>query len=275
MRLEMDRKREQITQMCAPRTSACDYPQSGCDGDVPMQEEADTEDGCHGVGDAQENADDCDTGGNSSNGKNVHQICADKDNETEATERCTTSETNNSQSVALNKSQKPRKSCLKRVHSESKNGQDVTQFNSNDRGSCRDCGSTDVTEMLMAGAHFVDSTTPLEMEPIIPSQTKVVDCTNTAAGEVGSADNVDASSPQHSGDNTQPQQHFQQVPLVHILNKRVHLMLQNGKKTALAFTLRGIPTTAPHPYSACNLINHSKLRRPPRSHPCEQNDTHD
>ena len=37
MRLEMDRKREQITQMCAPRTSACDYPQSGCDGDVTTQ----------------------------------------------------------------------------------------------------------------------------------------------------------------------------------------------------------------------------------------------
>ena len=214
MRLEMDRKREQITQMCAPRTSACDYPQSGCDGDVTTQEEAETEDACHGVGDTQEDMDAFNTEGNSSNGKNVDlsQTCTDKDNETETTE---SSETNSSQSVTSNNSLKPRKSCLKRIHSESKNGQDVTQFNSNDRGSCRDCGNTDVTEMLMAGAHFVDSTTTLEMEPIIPSQTKVVDCTNSTPPEVGSADNVDTSSPQHSGDNTQPQQHFQQVHLMH------------------------------------------------------------
>ena len=214
MRLEMDRKREQITQMCAPRTSACDYPQSGCDGDVTTQEEAETEDACHGVGDTQEDMDACNTEGNSSNGKNVDlsQTCTDKDNETETTE---SSETNSSQSVTSNNSLKPRKSCLKRIHSESKNGQDVTQFNSNDRGSCRDCGNTDVTEMLMAGAHFVDSTTTLEMEPITPSQTKVVDCTNSTPPEVGSADNVDTSSPQHSGDNTQPQQHFQQVHLMH------------------------------------------------------------
>ena len=133
-------------------------------------------------------------------------------------------------SVTSNNSLKPRKSCLKRIHSESKNGQDVTQFNSNDRGSCRDCGNTDVTEMLMAGAHFVDSTTTLEMEPIIPSQTKVVDCTNSTPGEVGSADNVDTSSPQHSGDNTQPQQHFQQVQLMHLylMNEWAHFNLQNG-----------------------------------------------
>ena len=136
MRLEMDRKREQITQMCAPRTSACDYPQSGCDGDVTTQEEAETEDACHGVGDTQKDMDACNTEGNSSNGKNVDlsQTCTDKDNETETTE---SSETNSSQSVTSNNSLKPRKSCLKRIHSESKNGQDVTQFNSNDRGSCR------------------------------------------------------------------------------------------------------------------------------------------
>ena len=209
MRLEMDRKREQITQMCAPRTSSCDYPQTGCDGDVPTQEEV--EDGCHGEVGAQDNVEGCDAEGNCAVEENVDpsETCTDKDSETESTVTAYT--TNSNQSEASNSSSKPRKSCLKRIDIDSKNGRDVTQFNSNERGSCRDCGNTDVTEMLMAGAHFVDSTTPLEMEPIIPSQTKVVDCTNTASSEVGSADNVDASSPQHSGDNTQAQQHFQQV----------------------------------------------------------------
>ena len=215
MRLEMDRKREQITQMCAPRTTSCDYPQSSCDDEVSTQQEVDTEDGCHGDGETRKGMDTCENEAHSPERKiakiDSQENCTDRDSENVATNSTTATE-NSFQSNSACNSPKPKKSCLKRNLSvDSKNGELVTQYNSNDRGSCRDCGNTDVTEMLMAGAHFVESSTPIEMEPIIPSQTKVIDCTNTSS-DTASTDTVDTSSQQHNGDNRQQQQqHFQQV----------------------------------------------------------------
>ena len=213
MRIEMDRKREQITQMCAPRTTSCDYPQSSCESDVTTQKEADTEEGCHRDSQTQEDMDACGSELRSPDRKSSEMSsywsCTDRDSGNETTET-------NSQSNSPNVSPKPGKSCLKRRKTgDKKNGHSVTQFNSNERGSCRDCGNTDVTEMLMAGAHFVESTTPIEMEPIIPSQTKVIDCTTTPSSEEVAADSVDGSSQRNSSDNSQQQQqqqqHFQQV----------------------------------------------------------------
>ena len=213
MRLEMDRKREQITQMCAPRSTSCDYPQSSDCGDASTHQQVDIEDNCHGDGETQESMDICESEAHSPDRKSVKfdslEKCSDRDSETEATNSITTADIS-SQSNSSKSSPKPRKSCLKRKLLDPKNADIVTQYNSNERGSCRDCGNTDVTEMLMAGAHFVESTTPIEMEPIIPSQTKVVDCANTSS-DAAPTDTVDASSQQHNGDNSQQQQHFQQV----------------------------------------------------------------
>lgn len=218
MRIEMDRKREQITQMCAPRTNSCDFPQSSRENSATGQEER-TDGGNVEVVNPdveRQDSEECDSGVNSPEDKPADETFNDAEANSENDD--------GSQRVvpALPPPNKtPRRSCLKRRPSaDAKNRGSVTQFNSNERGSCRDCGSSDVTEMLMAGAHFVESGEAggggptLEMDPIIPSQTKVIDCTGAGLGgsggvmEVGEAGGSNSQSPLA---NDNQHQHFQQV----------------------------------------------------------------
>ena len=223
MRIEMDRKREQITQMCAPRAAQCDFPPPGeCNARVDEPTEDDDnnmevpEDGS-----VTQDTEDYDSGVNSPEAKNTTEFTEENSlSNLDDSDRDSVSSGKSSQSDGATVSRrKPGKSCLKRRTGRSL--PQLAQFNSNERGSCRDCGNTDVTEMLMAGAHFVESAAPpppptiLDMDPIIPSQTKVIDCTGSgpagtapaAGGDAAARDSADANS------DAQRSPHFQQVCL--------------------------------------------------------------
>ena len=153
MRLEIERKREQITQMCAPRS--CDF-----DGVQPGSSTMELEEGEVVPGKSTDSCDldleNEDQGQNQSDGGEETDIVNGNSNQKQS---------KNGQSSVTNLKRLPRKSCLRK--NLPKREVDFAKLNSNDRGSCRDCGSSEMTEMLMAGAHLGENI-QLEMEPLLP-----------------------------------------------------------------------------------------------------------
>ena len=158
MRLEIERKREQITQMCAPRS--CDF-----DGVQPGSSSMELEEGEIVPGKSVEMCDldlqndegheNEDEGQNQADGEETDVVNANSNQ----------NQSKNSESSVTAQRRLPRKSCLRKNLPKSQ--VDFTKLNSNDRGSCRDCGSSEMTEMLMAGAHLGENI-QLEMEPLLP-----------------------------------------------------------------------------------------------------------